>query len=61
MTVDRFDKITKRGELSGAFADITSFEKQLAEDGCVIIKLFLYISQKEQKKRFEKLDGEQGD
>ena len=55
MTVDRFDKITKRGELSGAFADITSFEKQLAEDGCVIIKLFLYISQKEQKKRFEKL------
>lgn len=55
VTVDRFDKITKRGELSGAFADITSFEKQLAEDGCVIIKLFLYISQKEQKKRFEKL------
>ncbi|MCQ4838125.1 phosphate--AMP phosphotransferase, partial [[Clostridium] symbiosum] len=32
-----------------------SFEKQLAEDGCVIIKLLLYISQKEQKKRFEKL------
>ena len=55
VTVDRFDKVTKRDELPGAFADITSFEKQLTDGGCVIIKLFLYISQKEQKKRFEKL------
>lgn len=54
--VDRFDKLTKKEELPGAFQDILSFEKQLSDDGTVIIKLFLYISKEEQKKRFKKLD-----
>ena len=56
VTVDRFDKITKRQELTGAFDDILSFEKQLTDGGTVIIKLFLYISKEEQKKRFKKLE-----
>ena len=34
---------------------IQGFEKELTDDGMVIIKLFLYISKREQKKRFEKL------
>ncbi|MBO5279196.1 MAG: polyphosphate:AMP phosphotransferase [Lachnospiraceae bacterium] len=54
--VDRFDKITKKEELPNAFHDILSFERQLADDGTVIIKFFLYISKEEQKKRFKNLE-----
>lgn len=53
---ERFhDRITQ-AELPGAFHDILSFERQLTDDGMVIIKLFLYISKQEQKKRFLKLE-----
>ena len=52
---DRFDGVTKANDLQGAYQDILSFEKQLSDDGMVIIKLFLHISQEEQKKRFKKL------
>lgn len=54
--IDRFDKVTKKKELPEAYQDIKSFEKQLSDDGTVIIKLFLYISREEQKKRFKKLE-----
>lgn len=53
--IDRFEKRTKEGELPGAYDSICSFEKQLADDGNVVIKLFLDISKQEQKKRFRKL------
>lgn len=54
---DRFDgKITER-QLPGAFQDILSFERQLTDGGAAVIKLFLYISKEEQRKRFKKLDG----
>lgn len=52
---DRFDKLVKEEEIPNAFSDIQFFEKQLTDDGMVIIKLFLYISKKEQKKRFHSL------
>lgn len=54
--IDRFDGITKKSELPEAYRDICSFEKQLTDDGTVIIKLFLLISQKEQKHRFKRLE-----
>ncbi len=54
--VDRFDGETADTELTDAFQDILSFEKQLSDDGTVIIKLFLHISKEEQKKRFKKLE-----
>ena len=54
--VDRFDGETPDTELPDAFQDILSFEKQLSDDGTVIIKLFLHISKEEQKKRFKKLE-----
>ncbi|WP_432627607.1 phosphate--AMP phosphotransferase [Brotaphodocola sp.] len=54
--IDRFDGITKKSELPEAYRDICSFEKQLTDDGAVIIKLFLLISQKEQKHRFKRLE-----
>jgi len=57
---DRFDYPEKELDLEGAFQDILSFEKQLTDDGTVIIKLFLHISKEEQKKRFKKLDDSKG-
>jgi len=53
---DLFDGKTKEWELKDSFYDICAFEKQLTDSGMVLIKLFLSISAKEQKKRFEKLE-----
>ena len=53
--IDRFDKKTKKSELADAYRSICSFEEQLTSDGMVIIKIFLAIDKKEQKKRFDKL------
>ena len=55
--VDRFDGLTPEDKVGGAYQDILSFEKQLSDDGTVIIKFFLYIDKEEQKKRFKKLDA----
>ena len=41
--------------MSYAYEEINSFERQLTDGGYVIIKLFLAIDKKEQKKRFKKL------
>ena len=57
VTEDRFDGITKEKDVAGAYQDILSFEKQLTDDGAVIIKLYLHISKGEQKKRFKKLES----
>jgi polyphosphate:AMP phosphotransferase len=54
---DRFDKKKKKKQLDFNYEDINSFEKQLTDDGTVIIKLFLYIDKKEQEKRFKKLES----
>ena len=54
--IDRFEKRTKSKDLPSAFHSINSFEQQLAEAGNLIIKLFLDIDKKEQKKRFDKLE-----
>ncbi|MDE7037395.1 MAG: phosphate--AMP phosphotransferase, partial [Lachnospiraceae bacterium] len=53
--IDRFDKKTKKEEIADAYRSICSFEEQLSADGMVIIKIFLAIDKKSQKKRFEKL------
>lgn len=52
---DRFDGMTGEKDLPEAFNDILCFERQLSDDGTLIIKLFLHISKKEQKERFKKL------
>lgn len=53
--VDRYDKITTNEQLESAYDEINSFEKQLSDDGMLILKFFLYISQEEQSKRFQNL------
>ena len=39
-----------------AYDSILSFEQQITDGGVVLVKLFLAIDQKEQKKRFERLE-----
>ena len=39
-----------------AYQEINQFERQLSDDGQVIIKLFLHISKKEQAKRFKQME-----
>ena len=42
-------------ELLGFYDDVIAFERQLTNDGTLIIKFFLHISQSEQKERFDNL------
>ncbi len=53
--VDRFDKRTTEKELAALYDAIRSFEQQLTDGGMAMIKIFLAIGKKEQKKRLEKL------
>jgi AMP-polyphosphate phosphotransferase len=46
-------------ELEQAYEDVQEFERMLAEDGTVIVKFWLEISKKEQKRRIEKLEAHQ--
>ena len=41
-----------------AYRDIVEFERLLADDGTVILKFFLHIDRKEQKKRFKALEAD---
>jgi polyphosphate:AMP phosphotransferase len=43
-------------ELGAALARANAFEKALADDGTLIIKLWLHISKEQQKKRFKELE-----
>jgi len=52
---ERLYKEFAEKEVGESYHEINSFERMLVNDGAVIIKLFLHISQKEQKKRFEEL------
>lgn len=55
--VERVDRIVKKKDWQNAYNEIKSFERQLADDGNIIIKFFLHISKNEQKKRFKKLQS----
>ncbi len=52
---ERIDKTVKKSTWLKAFDEILSFERQLINDGYLIIKFFLHIDKKEQKKRFKSL------
>ena len=54
----RIEEGLSRQDLSKAFRDIANFERALADDGYVITKLFFHISQEEQARRFNDLQGD---
>ena len=51
----RVEKAVSKREWRAAFDDIQDFERMLADDGMVLVKLFLHISKREQKRRMKKL------
>lgn len=53
--LDRFAGSVEGEKLASAYDAILAFERQLVLDGMAVIKIFLVIDRKEQKKRFEKL------
>ena len=53
----KFTGNLKKKDRDRLYVETNSFEKVLADSGCLIIKLFLDISKKEQKARFEKLEA----
>lgn len=54
--IERVAKMVPKKAWRTAFEEISQFERQLAEDGAVIVKFFLHISKKEQRCRLKKLD-----
>jgi polyphosphate:AMP phosphotransferase len=52
---DRVDGTVRKADLEQAFQDIHAFERQLTDSGTILVKFFLHISRREQKKRFAKL------
>ena len=43
-------------EIHGFYFDVNAFERQLVDDGYLIIKMFLHISKEEQNRRFKALE-----
>jgi len=55
--VEKVNRIVGKKTVAKSYENIRSFERQLTDGGCAIVKFFLHISKKEQKKRFEKLES----
>lgn len=53
--IEKYGKENSRDGLEQGLEEINHFERQLAEDGYLILKLFLHISKEEQKERFRKI------
>jgi len=54
--IERVEKLVPPKGWRQAFQDIVEFERMLADDGCVIVKFFLHIAKKEQKRRFRGIE-----
>ena len=52
---ERLDGELSADQMRSAYERIRVFERQLTDDGALIVKFFLHISKKEQSKRFKKL------
>src|SRR5258708_37947559 len=50
--VERCDKLIKKAKWQQAYDQINELERWLADDGQVVLKFWMHISRKEQKKRF---------
>ncbi len=54
--VERMDGLCTPEEWHQAYQEIVEFERQLVDDGMIIVKVWLHISKKEQKKRFKQCE-----
>lgn len=55
LAIAKMEEGVPDSEYARRIGTVNTFERQLSDDGYLIIKFFLHISQKEQKKRFLKL------
>jgi len=53
---ERVDRLTHKRQWPAAYEDIRQFERQLADSGAVIVKLWLHISKREQARRFRRME-----
>lgn len=56
-TAQREDGLST-GEIDARYGEVIDFEGKLATSGALVVKFFLYISEKEQKRRFAKLESD---
>ncbi|MBL7224113.1 MAG: phosphate--AMP phosphotransferase [Candidatus Brocadiae bacterium] len=54
--IGRMEKIVSKTECAQAYEDIQEFERQLADSGAVLVKFWLHIDRKTQRKRFKALE-----
>src|SRR6478609_5736009 len=57
--VERVEGFAKKKAWKRAYREINEFERQLVDDGIVLIKVFLAITRGEQKKRFEERENDE--
>ena len=58
MLVERVEGFAKKKEWKRAYREINEFERQLVDDGVVLVKVFLAITKDEQMKRFEEREND---
>jgi polyphosphate kinase 2 (PPK2 family) len=56
---DRLTEALSPHRLDEAFQESLEFERQLAQEGALLVKFFLHISKKEQRKRLKALEAEE--
>lgn len=56
--LERLTEGVSKAEVSRAFEDINDFERALSDDRYAIIKLFLHIDKRGQKKRLKKIEAD---
>jgi len=54
--VERVERLTEKSLWKRAYRDISEFERMLADDGAAVVKLWMHIHKKEQRRRFRALE-----
>jgi AMP-polyphosphate phosphotransferase len=54
--VERVEKLARKREWRRSYAQICEFERWLADDGQVLVKFFMHVSQKEQARRLRRME-----
>lgn len=58
LLVERVEKFCTEAEWKRAYREINEFERQLADDGAIILKFYLQISKEEQLERFKRREAD---
>ena len=54
--VERVEKVTPKKQWRLAYGQVNDFERWLVDDGQLVVKFFLHISKKEQKRRLARME-----